>query len=207
MSRQPTVIYSAASTQQAYLLKGLLEEEGITAWVINDAIQIAGGDLPLGWAAAPRVVVAQPDAPQARQLAEEFDRQTAHEPTADDFGENVPADWLDWPTCPGCGERRAARCPVCGASGTNFPLADAQDPAAGRVLLLCKECDDHILPEWYRLCPRCGHDYGGGVEVNPPAELMPSLSRSERIVIVILALSGIALAAYFAWLFGWRVGW
>src|SRR5207302_11354040 len=130
MSREPTVIYSAASTQQAHLLKGLLLERGTVARVVNDSLQMAGGELPLGWTAAARVVVAEEDAPKARQIAEDFDRQTAHEPRdeesaweeADSFA--APAQWEEWPLCPACGERRPARCATCGISGTQFPLAD-----------------------------------------------------------------------------------
>jgi hypothetical protein len=113
MSGEPTVIYSASSTQQAYLLKGLLEDRGIATWVVNDAMQIAGGELPLGWTAAAKVVVGLTDAEEARRLAEEFDRRTA-EGTAGDAPaiEADAKEWPDWPLCPACGERRAARCPI-----------------------------------------------------------------------------------------------
>ena len=207
MSGQPTVIYSAASTQQAYLLKGLLEEQGIAARVVNDAIQLAGGDLPLGWAAAARVVVDQDDALQARQLAEDFDRQTAHEPTDYDLPSAEVAAWSDWPVCPDCGERRSARCPVCGASGTDFPVADIQASGTDqRIMLVCQDCDDHILPEWYRLCPRCGHDFGEGVEVIRSAQPVIDISRSEWLVAALTVMGGLALGAYFLWLFSGRVG-
>jgi hypothetical protein len=208
MSSEPTVIYSAASIQQAHLLKGLLEEQGITARVVNDAIQIAGGDLPLGWTAAARVVVAERDAVAARRLAEDFDRQTAHEPTDDDWPEpDTFEDWTDWPVCPVCGERRSARCPVCGATGTKFPVADFQPSEAGqRVLLMCADCDDHMLPEWYRLCPRCGHDYGDGIEVSRPARGTIGMSRGEWVVAAVTVIACLAMAAYFVWLFGGRAG-
>jgi uncharacterized paraquat-inducible protein A len=205
MSGQPTVIYSAANTQQAYLLRGLLQEQGIAAWVVNDAIQIAGGDLPLGWAAAARVVVGEPDALRARKIAEDFDRQTAHEPSGDDQPGTPDAEWTEWPVCPECGERRSARCPVCGSSGTDFPLADLQESgAAQRVLLVCHECDDHMRPEWYRLCARCGHDFGGGVEVNRPDRPALEISRSEWLVVALTVVCGLVLAAYFIWLFSRR---
>jgi predicted RNA-binding Zn-ribbon protein involved in translation (DUF1610 family) len=205
VSGQPTVIYSAANSQQAHLLKGLLEERGITARVVNDAIQIAGGDLPLGWTAAARVVVGEDDAPRARQLAEEFDRQTAHEPTDIDPPASELEEWKQWPLCPECGERRSARCPVCGTSGTSFLLADVEDSAAGqRVFLLCDSCDDHMLPEWYRLCPRCGHDFGSGVEVSPATPSLWKMSGMEWLVVALTLLGGLALAAYFLWLFSGR---
>ena len=208
MSSEPTVIYSAASAQQAYLLKGLLADQGIQARVVNDAIQIAGGDLPLGWTAAARVVVAERDALAARRLAEDFDRQTAHEPTAEDPPEpEIAVDWADWPVCPVCGERRSARCPVCGATGAKFPVADFQPAGSGqRVLLVCADCDDHMLPEWYRLCPRCGHDYGNGIEVSRPARPTIGMSRGEWLVAALIVISAVAVTAYFVWLFGGRAG-
>ena len=207
MSSEPIVVYSAASTQQAHLLKGLLIEQGIAAWVVNDAIQIAGGDLPLGWAAAARVVVARQDAQRARQLAEEFDRQTAHESSDDDGAVSGDLDdWLDWPVCPACGERRSARCPACSATGTSFPLADVQQSSTGeRVFLHCPDCDDHMLPDWYRVCARCGHDYGDGVEVAQPTAA-ESIETTIRAWIVLgLSIAGsLGLAGYFVWLFSRR---
>jgi hypothetical protein len=209
MAGEPIVIYSAASTQQAHLLKGLLAEQGIAAWVVNDAIQFAGGDLPLGWAAAARVVVGEENAIEARRLAEDFDRQTAHEPTDDDpAADGVLDQWDDWPVCPKCGERRSARCPACLASGTSFPLADIQETADGqRVFLLCKDCGDHFLPEWFRLCPRCGYDFGGGIEIDPPQPTTwPTVGLRSVIVLALLLGAAAAISAYFLWLFGWRAG-
>ena len=207
MPHEPTVIYSAANTQQAYLLKSVLEDRGIAARVVNDAMQIAGGDLPLGWAAAARVIVSSSDAPNARQIAMEFDRQTAHEPTPDDaVSEPAATEWSDWPVCPQCGERRAARCPVCSLSGTDFALADIQDVDNGqRVLFVCNACDDHFLPEWNRRCHRCGHDYGDGWEAAPPAEIVKVGWNPRAIVVTAVLLAGVlALGAYFYFLFSSR---
>jgi uncharacterized paraquat-inducible protein A len=216
MTGEPTVIYSAASTQQAWLLKNLLAECGITAWVVNDAIQLAGGELPIGWTAAARVVVSADDAADARRMAEAFDRQTAHAPqdsteaaAADASvvpGEDDASDdqWPDWPCCPRCGERRSARCPICETSGSDFPLADFQEQAGGqRVLLMCRTCDDHMIPEWYRRCPRCGCDYGDGIEIQRPTHEPIDLNPRLWIVLAALAAATLAAAAYFAWLFRW----
>ena len=170
MSGEPTVIYSAANTQQAHLLKGLLEQQGIAAWVVNDAIQIAGRRFAAGLdRGRPRRRCRCKMRRQARQFAEEFDQQTAHEPSADDGGMRAAAasNGPDWPVVPTCGERRSARCPVCGVSGTNFPWPTLQESDAGQqVLLKCEDCDDLFRPQWYRLCARCGHDFGDGIEVS-----------------------------------------
>jgi hypothetical protein len=205
MSGEPTVIYSAASTQQAYLLKGLLEERGIATWVVNDAMQMAGGELPLGWTAAAKVVVGQSDADEARRLAEEFDRRTAEGPASDDPAIEPDAkEWADWPVCPACGERRAARCPVCESSANDFPLADLQQtPEGDRVLLVCSACDDHFLPQWYRLCARCGHDYGSGVEIVTEQSPANMDFRSVLVIVAMIACLA-AFAAYFLWLFAGR---
>ena len=67
------VIYTAANTVQAHLLRNALAEVGIQAQVTNDALQVAGGDLPLGWTIAPRVVVPREQEAEARRLAEQYD--------------------------------------------------------------------------------------------------------------------------------------
>jgi uncharacterized paraquat-inducible protein A len=207
MPGQPTVIYSAASTQQAHLLKGLLAAQGINAWVVNDAIQLAGGDLPLGWAAAARVVVSDEDAAAARALAEEFDRQTAHEPTADEAPASELPSWEEWPVCPVCSEKRSARCPVCGLSRQDFPLADIQQSGdEERVFLKCEDCDDVFVPEWFRFCPRCGHDYGNGIHIDRPAARRVEYGARLATVMALLLAAGIVISAYFVWLFGWRGG-
>jgi putative signal transducing protein len=204
MPGEPIVIYSAANVQQAYLLKGLLEERGIAAWVVNDAMQIAGGELPLGWTAAARVVVSEQDADEARRFAMDFDHQTAH-PVAgeDERKEAPPADeWSDWPLCPQCQSRRSARCAICGTSGKRFPLADVQQLDDGeRVLLYCATCDDHFLPEWFRLCPSCGHDFGEGVEVERPAGPKAPLNARAWLVLAGMLAGCAVVVAYLLWLF------
>lgn len=198
MSGQPTVVYHAANSQQAHLLKGLLEERGIAAWVVNDSIQIAGGELPLGWTAAARVVVGEDDALEARQFAESFDERTAHEPTPDEASEPKPAEWQDWPLCPKCGEKRAIRCPICGVNGTQFELADIQETESGpRPLFMCDACDDHFLPEFFRRCHHCGYDYGDGYEVESAAQPSDSSPRLWLLVAALLVATALVIG-YFA---------
>ena len=82
-SDMPTVVYSAANRAQAYLLMDWLREQGIEAQVVNDSLEVAGGDLPLGWTSAPKVVVPESQAEKARPLLQKYEsrpRPVAEEP-------------------------------------------------------------------------------------------------------------------------------
>jgi rubredoxin len=210
MAAEPTVVYSAANTQQAYLLKGLLEEQGIAARVVNDAVQMAGGELPLGWPSAARVVVAEADAERARAFAAEFDRRTVQErrteqqASDDDADDDLPPgpNWSDWPLCPDCGARRTAHCPDCGASRTDFRLAEQQPSGEGEeVLLTCDDCDDVIQPQWYRRCAACGHDFSSGLEPSSGGDDAELAQKKIWYLLAALAAATAALLAYFIWLF------
>lgn len=52
----------------AYLLKGLLEEEGLTVRVGNEHLQGALGDLPLDLATRPKILVRSSWAERAREV-------------------------------------------------------------------------------------------------------------------------------------------
>ena len=184
------------------MLKSLLEEEGIRAWVVNDAMQIAGGELPLGWTAAAQVVVSDEHAVAAREFAEHFDHQAAEHSTETVAEVSGLTHWSEWPTCIQCGARRSARCAVCGASGNDFMLADAQsEPTTSSVLLKCEDCDDVFAPDWYRVCPQCGYDFGSGIEVGECARQKAHLNVATVGVTAGLAVLGGAFIAYFFWLF------
>ena len=73
MENTHRAIYSAASAQQAHILANALQERGIFAYVTNDALAGASGDLPFGVLTAPQVVVHVDDAEEARRLALEFE--------------------------------------------------------------------------------------------------------------------------------------
>ena len=70
-----------------------------------------------------------------------------------------------WPVCPQCGERRFVVCPVCGAAGNLFPLADADywddsvaaQPAAAAGHCGCG-CGGDRTEEPHRCCCHGGGD-------------------------------------------------
>jgi hypothetical protein len=63
-------IYRPETSVQAHLLRDQLEQAGIAARVDGEFLQGAMGGLPLGWSAAPRVLVAESDAAAARKVLE-----------------------------------------------------------------------------------------------------------------------------------------
>ena len=68
MTNSHKVIYVAANPQQAHIAgKRRWCDQGIYAYVTNEALQVAAGDLPLGTPTAPRVVVHEEDADEARR--------------------------------------------------------------------------------------------------------------------------------------------
>ncbi|MGH7135817.1 MAG: DUF2007 domain-containing protein, partial [Pirellulales bacterium] len=194
------VIYTAANAVQAHLLRNALTEAGIPAQVTNDALQVAGGELPLGWTIAPRVLVPREHEAEARRLAEQYDASLADNrqpPVAED-----DAPPLTVPLCPGCGRPRTAICPFCHTGGQGFCIPEANGRAEGEepAWLICPACDEPFQGGYLRRCEWCGHDFGDGLEtpaVIAPPEVEPMNWRVTVVgiaVVVILA----ALLAYFA---------
>ena len=64
-------VYSAANGLEAHGLCAVLEERGIRAEVVGEALGSAAGRLPLGEATAPRIWVREGDSRRARELIEE----------------------------------------------------------------------------------------------------------------------------------------
>ena len=204
MPDRPTEIYRAANPQHAQLLRNMLEERGIQAFVVNDLLQGAGGDLPLGWAAAPQILVAEEDVSKGRLIAEQFDATMRDSSSiATEEFDVADADWTDWPLCPDCHQRRDVLCDICGSRGTKFALADLVDePGRQSVLLHCDTCDDHFRPKFFRVCQHCGHDFGSGIASQPVQQGIPLPENTRRTWLVaggLVAFSA-AIVAYLYWL-------
>jgi hypothetical protein len=69
---EPVVIFVARDFPQAYLLRAALAAEGIEAFVLNENLRAAVGELPLGWATAARLMVAAEDEERAREVLREL---------------------------------------------------------------------------------------------------------------------------------------
>ncbi len=218
MNQELVPIYSAKDAFNAELLRAELERHGITAWVMNERLGGAMGELPPGWATNPRLLVEAAVAKKARQLAVEFDiRTSSHIGAKESEDEPEMADayveTLDtWPRCPECHHRRLAVCRICQTSGHDFPLAyDGASPLCAQseledepqVMVVCPGCDEPFYPEYYKLCEYCGHEFPTGRSVRQPVNARGEVDlefNPGRFFIVLLGFAAVIIAvACYLW--------
>ncbi len=219
LADNPVVVYRAASAQQAYLLKSLLEEQGIETFVVNDMLQAAGGDLPLGWVSLPQLLVGEHDVEKALQAIGNFEATIAHSDSTSatqksaelghQYDEHPAGTSVieAWPTCRKCGERRQVTCDYCGTSGNNFRLVDESTDEGDderAPLLLCHTCDEQFAAKYYPRCHLCGYLFepsATDASADDPATRARDLGVESRVLLVIVAsiaiLSG--LIGYFCY--------
>jgi hypothetical protein len=215
MDDTPIVIYEAASVEQAHLLKNLLADEGIQAFVQSTA----SGEGPVDWPVAARVYVHENDARTAREIAMEFDVTSAEATlTARYYEDDGETSDEGWPRCPSCQRRRLTRCPVCETAGTDFaegffpygsedPDEDAADAGAGTIgtretfLVICPVCDEPFAPRHPRRCEWCGYGFADGWETQTRPTFEP-LDLNPRVLVTIagLLLTVLAMVLFFAYL-------
>jgi hypothetical protein len=183
MANKQTVVYAARNTQEAYLLRNLLSEEGIRGMVINDVLEGGSGVDAVGWATLARVVVDESDYERARHIALVYERKKATAAESQTIAESAtkPAAQppRDWPKCPECGQPRTTQCPFCGAAGSDFPAADVDlmdsSEGCGNFHSPCDTCanengtvpldvtpmpeSDGVSPPPMLICPTCDEPF------------------------------------------------
>jgi len=98
-------VYRAANAPDAYMVKNLLEQEGIDA-VVSEIVEPLPGTVD-----PPEVFVRQEDLPRAQPVVEEYDRQQVDR--------TERAEW----TCPKCGATVVGTFDECDVCGTSSPGA------------------------------------------------------------------------------------
>jgi len=96
-------VYSAADITEAYFLRDVLGDAGISARVVGDSLT---GMLPPGEETAPRLWVFRADEARSREIVKEYER-VHRQPHLDD---DRPAE--TW-KCPTCGELVEADFELC----------------------------------------------------------------------------------------------
>lgn len=95
MKSSPTPIYAANSEIEAHCLKLMLENEGIEAAIWGGNLQGARGELPVGSATAPQVVVGADDQERASKLIEQYlQRRKDSAESSEDDEPSEPQDAL-----------------------------------------------------------------------------------------------------------------
>ncbi len=222
MSASDRVIFVAANPQQAYLLRNLLEEHGISAYVTNDTLNsvhfglgdvfVRGSGGPGFFPNAPRVVVSEEDAEEARRIvleAEARQLEGGEAPELERLAETV--DEAQWPACPSCNRPRLATCPVCQSSGTHLPeaflpeelAADAEtEDGRTKLTVICPTCDEVFEPKFPARCEWCGYRFADGVEPPPlKPNVTPPVFLTDFNARAVLLLAG--MASVVAALLGW----
>jgi hypothetical protein len=195
MDDKLTIIFTAATPIQARMLQNLLDDEGIQAYLVNDALQGAVGEVPFGWSTAVRVAVSSEQAEQAQAIARSFEQQLAHG-GAGILESNEVVESVSWSTCPECGQPRTAVCAWCGTSGTQFPAADPEPAGAAhseQPRWLCPTCDEPNEGRFLRWCEWCNHDFGVGVQAASSTRRAPRGELNSRVIRTFVALCGFVI--------------
>ncbi len=105
-------VYRARNLPQAHSIRLALEQSGIRVQIEGEPLQGAVGDLPLGWATAPRILVEESQIAEAREIIEKAENQ--EEARSDEDEENDEAT-----RCLACGAmlpEGQTKCRSCGWS-------------------------------------------------------------------------------------------
>lgn len=96
-------IYAAENEQEAHIVQAWLDDAGIESIVSGGSLQQAGGELPLGFATAPRILVSADVSERARELAMKW------EEARKEARSQKQEEWQ----CQDCGELNAASFDLC----------------------------------------------------------------------------------------------
>ena len=88
-------LYRASGLPEAYALRDALEAAGIEAFVENELLQGAVGEVPLGWSTAPRIKVQARSVAAAREVLDRFSDET--------HAGRQESDHADGESCLACG--------------------------------------------------------------------------------------------------------
>ena len=106
-----TEIYRARNSAEASAIHIALEDAGIPSHIDGEMLQGALGEMVLGWSAAPRILVEESRAQEARELINRLQPQTTRPADEDESDDDS--------RCLACGhelKEDSARCPNCGWS-------------------------------------------------------------------------------------------
>src|SRR5882672_10828899 len=104
-------VYRARNLPEAHSIRIALEESGIQVQIEGEMLQGAVGDLPPGWATAPRILVQESQVEAAQRIIEKGQNQSRAKSDDGKSDEDI--------CCLGCGKKMVdgeVRCRSCGWS-------------------------------------------------------------------------------------------
>jgi hypothetical protein len=105
-------VYRAKNLPQAQMIRIALEDANIQAQIEGEILQGAVGELPIGWATAPRILVEESQSAEARKIIDEIDAKESNRSTTDDQD--------DVTLCLSCGAVMAEGDPRCRSCGWSY---------------------------------------------------------------------------------------
>lgn len=205
-------VYRAADQQQAYVLKNLLVDEGVEAFVSGENLS-AATDLQ-GWDVYPRVLVPEKFVELALPLVREFDEttKTQHNSFPDEFDDDgfhteVIEALNSWPRCWNCAQLKHTCCPSCQTTGRDFSLAefiqdsegsDEIELVTGQLKLVCQLCDTIFAPVYDLPCP-CG--FVDSTQSNEASSREPKNPSADwlALMVALIVMGVIVMAAFYFW--------
>jgi len=125
-------------------LRALLAQAGIEAVVLNQAVGMAGGDIPFTVAWPELWIADEEDEPRAREIAERYLANKAP-------GAEKRPPWK----CPRCGEMIEGQFTECWNCTVTTPEVDPRLDPASR----CAQCGYRLYKLPLRRCPECGTEF------------------------------------------------
>ena len=204
-------IYRAANTQEAQVLKNVLENEGIPTFISNEGL-LGASDM-VGWEIDPKVMVGVSDVELAMPIVDEFVQQVLdrRNQEIDETDEEFSEPEIDWPRCPMCNELRPAMCTGCHTVSSDFGEAVFVETNSGQatdrreiefeiepedLMLMCSVCDRPFQPVYSKTC-RCTYEFEDGFELDQKPASTQINSRTLIVLIAIIA----AIAIGYLYLF------
>ena len=202
MSDELQVVYSAQTVQVAHILRNILEQCGIEAYVSNES----GNELHGGQWNWPVVLVRTKDTEAATLLMQDFEARQ-QERLAEGFQEPEAPETVAviplWPRCPHCRRPRLTSCPVCQSPGGELPWADA---APGEEMhdgdVICPTCDEPFHPVFPLHCEWCNYEFAHGHRAEEEDFTRPFEPPNPRVTMLVVGMVvlGMVMMGYFLWI-------
>lgn len=150
-------VYRASHPLQAHAIKLALEEAGIPAFIENVGLQDGIGDLPCGWATAPRLMVEDTQVVAAQAVIEQTDHSRQTNPQLTGSETNPQLTGSETAVALGAG--------MLGLLGAAL-VGETPSPLEAQETTHCLACHA-IMDESEETCPKCGWSYaqGDGLEL------------------------------------------